>query len=45
MLTDYIALVHAIPGVKFVARLGSYRYLDMDVTIRTALDTAQTSLR
>ncbi|EAR49377.1 hypothetical protein OG2516_18825, partial [Oceanicola granulosus HTCC2516] len=24
----------------FVGRLGTYRYLDMDVTIREALDTA-----
>ena len=27
-------------GVTFVGRLGTYRYLDMDVTIREALDTA-----
>jgi UDP-galactopyranose mutase len=26
--------------VTFVGRLGTYRYLDMDVTIREALDTA-----
>ena len=28
-------------GVTFVGRLGTYRYLDMDVTIREALDTAR----
>jgi UDP-galactopyranose mutase len=27
-------------GVTFVGRLGTYRYLDMDVTIREALETA-----
>jgi UDP-galactopyranose mutase len=27
--------------VSFVGRLGTYRYLDMDVTIREALDTAR----
>jgi UDP-galactopyranose mutase len=28
-------------GVTFVGRLGTYRYLDMDVTIREALDTGR----
>ena len=27
-------------NVTFAGRLGTYRYLDMDVTIREALDTA-----
>lgn len=40
MLDDYIALAEATPGVSFVGRLGTYRYLDMDVTIREAMDTA-----
>lgn len=40
MLTDYVALADETPGVTFVGRLGTYRYLDMDVTIREALDTA-----
>ena len=31
-------------GVTFVGRLGTYRYLDMDVTIREALDTARAYL-
>ncbi len=26
--------------VTFVGRLGTYRYLDMDVTVREALETA-----
>ena len=31
----------ATAGVSFLGRLGSYRYLDMDVTIGEALDAAQ----
>ena len=27
--------------VTFVGRLGTYRYMDMDVTIRAALDTVR----
>jgi UDP-galactopyranose mutase len=41
LLRDYIALARAADGVTFVGRLGTYRYLDMDVTIREALDTAR----
>lgn len=40
LLEDYIALAASGAGVTFVGRLGTYRYLDMDVTIREALDTA-----
>jgi UDP-galactopyranose mutase len=40
LLADYIAKAEAARGVTFVGRLGTYRYLDMDVTIREALDTA-----
>ena len=40
MLADYVNLANAAQGVTFVGRLGTYRYLDMDVTIREALDTA-----
>lgn len=40
LLGDYIAKAEATEGVTFVGRLGTYRYLDMDVTIREALDTA-----
>ena len=40
MLGSYVALAEAETGVSFVGRLGTYRYLDMDVTIREALDTA-----
>jgi UDP-galactopyranose mutase len=41
-LVDYVALAREERGVTFVGRLGTYRYLDMDVTIKEALDTAQT---
>ncbi|MFC0200057.1 UDP-galactopyranose mutase [Paracoccus rhizosphaerae] len=44
LLEQYVDLARATPGVTFVGRLGTYRYLDMDVTIREALDTAQTFL-
>ena len=40
LLAQYVALAEATKGVTFVGRLGTYRYLDMDVTIREALDTA-----
>ncbi|MFT3688919.1 UDP-galactopyranose mutase [Paenirhodobacter sp.] len=40
LLSDYVALAEQAQGVTFVGRLGTYRYLDMDVTIREALDTA-----
>ncbi|SNR66410.1 UDP-galactopyranose/dTDP-fucopyranose mutase family protein [Paracoccus sediminis] len=40
LLEDYVRLARNTPGVTFVGRLGTYRYLDMDVTIREALDTA-----
>lgn len=41
LLSDYVALAEQTPGVTFVGRLGTYRYLDMDVTIREALDAAR----
>jgi len=44
LLGEYVALAEATSGVTFVGRLGTYRYLDMDVTIREALNTAQTFL-
>ncbi|MEL7090175.1 MAG: UDP-galactopyranose mutase [Pseudomonadota bacterium] len=40
LLADYVARAEKETGVTFVGRLGTYRYLDMDVTIREALDTA-----
>lgn len=40
MLANYAAAAEAVQGVTFVGRLGTYRYIDMDVTVREALDTA-----
>ena len=39
LLGEYVALAGETRGVSFVGRLGTYRYLDMDVTIREALDS------
>lgn len=44
MLCDYVAAAKQAGNVTFVGRLGTYRYLDMDVTIREALDCADTWL-
>ncbi len=44
MLKKYVARAQAASGVSFVGRLGSYRYLDMDVTIAEALDAADQML-
>ncbi len=44
MLADYVTRAETTSGVTFVGRLGTYRYLDMDVTIREAMDTAETYL-
>ena len=40
LLSQYEALAQAEEGVTFVGRLGTYRYLDMDVTIAEAMDCA-----
>ncbi len=40
-LAQYVTRAEKEEGVTFVGRLGTYRYLDMDVTIREALDTAR----
>ncbi len=39
-LLEYVGLARAVEHVTFVGRLGTYRYLDMDVTIKEALDAA-----
>ena len=41
LLARYVDLARAQDKTTFVGRLGTYRYLDMDVTIREALDTAE----
>jgi UDP-galactopyranose mutase len=45
MLRAYAARAAALPDVSFVGRLGTYRYMDMDVTLRAALDVARDWLR
>ena len=45
LLTRYVDRANIEKGVTFVGRLGTYRYLDMDVTIREALDTSDAYLR
>ena len=44
MLADYVRAAQALEGVTFIGRLATYRYLDMDVTIREALDAARAYL-
>jgi UDP-galactopyranose mutase len=41
VLKAYVARAESENGITFVGRLGTYRYLDMDVTIRAALDVAR----
>ncbi|MCF2870962.1 UDP-galactopyranose mutase [Octadecabacter sp. G9-8] len=41
MLHRYIAAAKATRNVTFVGRLGTYRYLDMDVCVREAIDVAE----
>src|SRR6478735_1085010 len=40
-LIQYVERAKQETDITFVGRLGTYRYLDMDVTIREALDTAR----
>lgn len=41
LLKEYVSMAENLSDVTFVGRLGTYRYLDMDVTIREALDAAR----
>jgi len=45
LLSKYVALAEQQNKVTFIGRLGTYRYLDMDVTIREALTVAEASLK
>lgn len=45
LLSSYVRLAKESQGVTFVGRLGTYRYLDMDVTIREGMETAHNFLR
>jgi UDP-galactopyranose mutase len=40
MLADYVMMARHTPNITFAGRLGNYAYLDMDVSIRRALDVA-----
>ena len=44
LLDRYQALAAAEEGVTFLGRLGTYAYMDMDVSIRAALDAARALL-
>jgi UDP-galactopyranose mutase len=41
MLDSYVSLANATSGVTFAGRLGTYAYLDMDVSIARAFDVAE----
>lgn len=41
LLEKYVALAEQEKNVTFVGRLATYRYLDMDVTIREAMNVAE----
>ena len=43
-LEKYLSLAENETNITFVGRLGTYRYLDMDVTIAEALKTAEVYL-
>src|SRR6266481_9859543 len=42
LLRQYVERARATSGVTFTGRLGTYRYIDMDVTIAEAFKTAET---
>lgn len=41
LLDAYAEMARGLRGVTFIGRLGSYSYLDMDVTVARALETAR----
>lgn len=41
LLNKYLDMAQSLESITFVGRLGTYRYLDMDVTIREAIDVAR----
>lgn len=45
LLGRYLERAALESGITFVGRLGTYRYLDMDVTIREALDVGEDYLK
>ena len=45
LLKQYVDTALQEENISFIGRLGTYRYLDMDVTIREAIDVANSFLR
>ncbi len=45
LLKKYVDLANNEKGVSFIGRLGTYRYLDMDVTISEAMNAAESFLQ
>jgi UDP-galactopyranose mutase len=44
LFDTYEAQARSMPGVSFIGRLGTYRYIDMDTAIREAMDTGARTL-
>lgn len=44
LLEQYVRRASAVSGVSFLGRLGTYRYIDMDVTILEALEASRISV-
>ena len=44
LLAEYVDIANDENGVTFMGRLGTYRYLDMHVTIAEALDVVKVFL-
>jgi UDP-galactopyranose mutase len=45
LLSIYLGKAKQVKGVSFLGRLGTYRYLDMDVTIAEALAASEATLK
>jgi UDP-galactopyranose mutase len=45
IINNYIDLTKKCSNVKFMGRLGTYRYLDMDVTIMEAINVAKNFIK
>lgn len=45
LLKSYVSLARSEENISFVGRLGTYRYIDMDVTIAEALAAAQSFIQ
>ncbi len=45
LLEKYFSLARNDSGITFAGRLGSYRYMDMDVTINEALELSEKMIK